>query len=220
MAVIELASGAVTILANGSQPTVVVGTTPFSDHDDATHVTVYGSSGSPTPPRGEAVATLDTLTDPGSVTDIILTLRASANAAATSGGLDWVEVLNPDMSQTFLGFAFGVSPLPLDGAIHEVVVSAAEVATNIFFDPSWLVTWAAALRSGGMLLHVGSTQGLNSTPAPDMSLTFYSFTVEVITDTVEPPAGKPFRRVWPREHGRIWPPPRHQHGRRTVGGYL
>lgn len=49
----------------------------------------------------------------------------------------------------------------------------------------------------------------------------YEAWIEVGAGEPEPePTGKPFRRVWPREHGRVWPPPRHQHGRRTHGGYL
>lgn len=188
-----LGTGTPIVLADGQQPTQVVGTDPFGDGADATYVRCYGSSGTiPRPPRGQAHAFLETLDADIEPEDLILRVRASALLpGSTSAALQGVEMMYADGTELFFSFQFAeLNDVPLDGLIYERTLSAQWLDADFSGGGFYYDTWVTALKSGNAVLRVLSTQGQISTPAPDMAMTYYSFTLEVVVPEELEPTGE------------------------------
>lgn len=201
-----------TLNPNTSGATTIGSTAPLGDSDDATYVQLaaHGAAG--------CTAALEPLTGYESGDPITLHVRVwlPPNAAPDAYG-EFFLATDAAGFDEFAGFSDGsVSGfgfhIPTVGEIVEVTA------------PLRLTGWGTTVPAVVAALEAGVYVDINA--LYDSAFTdpagprVHEVWIEVGEGEPEPEAtGRRFHRKWPREHGRHWPRPTHQHGARRAGGY-
>lgn len=199
-------------LLNSARGSVVGAAPQIGDQSDGSYVSINSSAGSATVIE-TAWERLPDWTVGLTITGYETHCRVAALTATTDFYGDGFVSIGPMSSATVIAGIAGFNHAsPVVGTIYETerFTSATSQMATIFrsADP-WMRIRPAYL--------VG-THGL--------AMAYHEVWVEVFfaeddPRDPEPPeaTGRRFHRKWPREHGRHWPRPTHQHGARRAGGY-
>lgn len=214
MGTVTLGTGAVTLTTTGTggphPSSGVVGSPPqWNDGSDATYATIYRNVS--TAQDNAMRAPLDLLSEPGVITSVDLSVRASS---ATSGSWAFLTAIVP--AGWVEGTGGTVSPIPDLTTVGGAGIQTSEHDFNWTLGEGFesdAATLDSLLRSGAYLWF-GFSQAFNH------DLTVYDVTLTVTTVLAD--TDQPVTRLFPRDDAlglgsapRLFPTPR---GVRVVGG--
>lgn len=205
------------IVALGAPPVPgeVVGTDPWDDADDGTYA--RGSS--------QGIGGYHHITssiEPATVngTGLVVTFRVSATIDDPLREVRFVANLYPpgwesgDTGEPALNLQAGANPVYVaipspDGAIYDIETTVYDWVTET---PATAAQVEAYFAAGGTLLIQPNATG----SATIGVVTIHRISVPVVGDE-----GVSYRRIYPRDDRRNWPPPKaYSRGNRRGGGYL